>query len=189
MYAKAIASKPQSYEIKHGEIQEDLRKWNDDCQYFLGQDERVVFRPFLVFKTKPDQNGLFCFFSSHWRYLMFTNKKLYNIDPEALHSGALKDSPKFKNEIDITDRLSHIIFFPTSDDQVLERLDPSKVTAQDAVRFEGEKVDIILGFRPTRDFKEGDISINFGDMLTLLKLIHSCFLVQVDQRNHDVTRS
>ena len=51
-------------------------------------------------------------FQAKWRYLTFTNRKLYTFEPSVFESGKVVDKERLiVNRIDI-DFLSHLIFFP-----------------------------------------------------------------------------
>jgi len=74
------------------------------------QEERILYRPVLAHKIKP--KNLMGIFQSKWRYLMFTNRKLYTLKPKAYEASNVIDREKLiANCIDI-DFLSHLIFIP-----------------------------------------------------------------------------
>ena len=73
------------------------------------QEERILHRPILVLKTKP--KNLLGIFQKKWRYLLFTNKKLYTIDPKTYDEGNIDKEKLIVNAIDV-EYLSHLIFFP-----------------------------------------------------------------------------
>ena len=48
---------------------------------------------------------------ANWRYLMFSNRKLYNMDPKVYNDGDVDKRKLIKNQIDIS-CLTHLIFAP-----------------------------------------------------------------------------
>ena len=148
-------------------------------------DERILFRPILAYKIKPDKNAFFGMMQANWRYLMFSNRKLYNIDPKVYNEGNLDRAKLIKNQIDI-DYFSHLIFFPQFEFDSYTCLDPQKLRPKLAEEFKKKKVDVILGFagEGSETFNEGDIALE-TDMLTLLQLIHVCQLVCMDGVQQD----
>ena len=91
---------------------EDLAALNRQMQSILGdEDERILFRPILAYKIKPDKNAFIGMVQANWRYLMFSNRKLYNLDPKVYNEGNLDRDKLIKNQIDIG-YITHLIFFP-----------------------------------------------------------------------------
>ena len=60
---------------------------------------------------KPDKNAFVNAFQKNWRYLMFTNKKLYTLEPEVYNEGSIDKDLLIINIIDV-EFLSHIVFIP-----------------------------------------------------------------------------
>jgi hypothetical protein len=108
-------------------------------------DEKILYREILGYKIKPDKNALFASFQANWRYLMFTNKKLYTMDPKPFDEGSIDESKLIKNRIDL-DYLSHIIFFPKFEFSTFECLNVSKLNSSMIDDFKKRQVDVILGF-------------------------------------------
>ena len=54
---------------------------------------------------------------------MFSNRKIYNIDPKVYNEGNLDRDKLIKNQIDI-DYISHVIFFPQFEFDSYTCLDP-----------------------------------------------------------------
>ena len=76
-------------------------------------------------KIKPkDKMG---FFKKNKRYLMFTNRKLYTMDPKSYEEGEIDRKKLIVNEID-TQYLSHLIFFPDFVFDTYEYLDIKKLS-------------------------------------------------------------
>lgn len=108
---------------------------------------------------------------------MFTNRKLYNLDPKVFNESNLNREKLIKNEIDI-EYITHLIFFPQFEFDSYSCLDHNLLRPSIAEEFKKKKVHVILGFGGEGDqsFNEGDIALQ-TDMLSLLQLIHVCQLV------------
>lgn len=66
-------------------------------------------------------------FQAKWRYVMFTNRRLYTLDSDAYEDGTiLKQDRLITNNIDI-DFLSHLIFIPKFIFDSIELFDVAKV--------------------------------------------------------------
>ena len=130
-------------------------------------------------KIKPkDKMG---FFKKNKRYLMFTNRKLYTMDPKTFEDGKIDREKLIVNEIDIQ-YLSHLIFFPDFVFDTYEYLDIKKLSQLNPniiQEFESKKIEIILGFSSYGygggkvEFGEADIALA-TNMHVLLQLIHCC---------------
>ena len=97
--------------LKPNKSQEDiqLEQINNNMRSLLRDDEeRIIHRPILIYKVKPDK-GTFAMMYAHWRYLMFTNKHVYNMDPKVYDNGGKKNLVKSKIDIHL---ISHLIFAP-----------------------------------------------------------------------------
>ena len=82
----------------------------DQLKQILGsQDENILYEPILCYKIKP-KNMLGMFQANH-RYLMFTNRQLYTLEPKAYQARNMIKDKIVKNRIDI-EFLSHLIFLP-----------------------------------------------------------------------------
>ena len=129
-----------------GNIEDELEKLNDRLKSILSQgDERILLRPVLAYKIKPDKNAIFASFQANWRFLMFTNKKLYTIIPKPFIEGSIDETKIIKNRIDL-DYLSHIIFFPKFEFNTFECLNIAKVTPSMVDDFRKKEVEVIIGF-------------------------------------------
>jgi len=118
---------------------------------------------------------------------MFTNKKIYTIEPKAYNEGSIDESKLIKNKIDIR-FLTHLIFFPQFEFSTFECLNLQKLNPSIAEDFKKKEVEVIIGLtRGPNDFafREADIAIQ-TNMLTLLQIIHACQLVQMHDIQHDV---
>ena len=69
--------------------------------------EKILYIPIFVKKVKPKK--LVSLFYKNDRYLMFTNKRMYNIDSKQFDSGEIKRDHLIKNSFDIS-CISHLIF-------------------------------------------------------------------------------
>lgn len=110
---------------------------------------------------------------------MFTNSKLYTLDPKVFNEGSIKKEKLIKNVIDL-EFLSHLIFIPFFEFESYSSLDPSRLRPKIADEFSKKQVQVILGFYERSDFKESDIAMQ-TDFLTLLQLIHACQLVKIEE--------
>jgi len=100
---------------------------------------------------------------------MFTNKKLYTIDPKAYNEGSIDESRLIKNKIDIR-FLTHLIFLPQFEFSTFECLNLQKLSPSIAEDFKKKDVEVIIGFTGDPNdstFREADIAIQ-TNMLTLL---------------------
>lgn len=150
--------------------------------------EQILFAPILAYKIKPNENMLFGFIKANWRFLLFTNRKLYTMDPEVFNKGLTdRKSKLIINNIDILEQLSHIIFFPKFEFNSYEILNHHKITPQFQREFEQKKIDIIIGFKGINGFKESDIAVE-GDMMMLIKLIHACQLAKIYDKQEKVKK-
>jgi hypothetical protein len=71
-------------------IKEELELINVKYRSILStQDERILFRPILAYKIKP--KNILGVFQAKWRYLMFSNKRLYTFDPATYEAGNIID--------------------------------------------------------------------------------------------------
>jgi hypothetical protein len=105
---------------------DDLEELNRKYQSILSCDEeKILHKPILALKIKPkDKMG---FFKKNKRYLMFTNRKLYTMDPKTFEEGKIDREKLIVNEIDIQ-FLSHLIFFPDFVFDTYEFLDIKKLS-------------------------------------------------------------
>ena len=90
------------------------------------EDEKIIYRPFLCFKIKP--KNLMGVFQSKWRYLMFSNKYLYTLDPKCYETANIDQEKLIVNKIDI-EFLSHLILMPDFHFEAYELFDVKKVGA------------------------------------------------------------
>jgi hypothetical protein len=88
------------------------------------EEEKIVYRPFLGHKIKP-KNTL-GFFQSKWRYMMFSNRHLYTLDPQCYETANIDQDKLVINKIDI-EYLSHLIFMPDFHFECYELFDVKKV--------------------------------------------------------------
>jgi len=100
---------------------------------------------------------------------MFTNRKLYTLNPDAYEGSVINQEQLIVNRIDI-DFLSHVIFFPSEflfDPYYL--IDVKKMTQNPTMRntlreeLKNKKCSVILGFKDALFdrcvFKESDIAL------------------------------
>ena len=113
MIRKATTSvKPDDHKVVDGEIANDLEDINSSLKSIMVDNyERILFRPILAYKIKPDKNAFLGMLQANWRYLMFSNRKLYNMDPKVYNDGDVDKRKLIKNQIDIS-CLTHLIFAP-----------------------------------------------------------------------------
>jgi hypothetical protein len=90
-------------------LSQNLDKLNNDYKHILSQPftEKILYIPIFVRKVMPKKFPS-TFFRND-RYLMFTNKKLYNLDSKQFDSGEIQQNHLIKNSIDIS-YISHLIF-------------------------------------------------------------------------------
>jgi hypothetical protein len=92
---------------------------------------------------------------------MFSNRKLYNMDPKVYNDGDVDKRKLIKNQIDIS-CLTHLIFCPQFEFAAYECLDPLKLRPSIVNEFRKKPVDVILGFSGENSggsFHEGDIAL------------------------------
>ena len=71
------------------DTQEQLDSLNINLKSILSsQEEKILFRPILGRKSKP--KNILGIFQANWRYLMFTNRKLYTLNPKSFESNIIK---------------------------------------------------------------------------------------------------
>ena len=99
MHQKIIQTrKPEPHQILNGDIQEDLEELNYKFKSILGdEEERILFRPILAYKLKPDKNAFLGLIQANWRSFVFTNRKLYNMDPKVYNDGDVDRDKLIKN--------------------------------------------------------------------------------------------
>ena len=91
-------------------LEDDMEEFNLKYQTVLcSNEETILYKPVRALKIKP--KNFFGVFKRVWRYLMFTNHKLYTLDPTIYEEGNIDREKLIVNSIDIQ-YLSHIIFFP-----------------------------------------------------------------------------
>lgn len=131
-------------------------------------------------------------FQAKWRYVMFTNRRLYTLNSEAYEDGTtLKQDSLIANNIDI-DFLSHLIFIPKFLFDSYEMFDVSKLKNDNQKRRQGivkelkqKRCKIIIGFKEGNKasqykFNESDIALE-TTMWTVLQIIHGCQLVNMSE--------
>ena len=100
--AKQKLFRPVGHQIEESGIGNDLNLLNNRFQSILtSSDEEIVFRPILANKIKPDKNALLNIFQKNWRYLMFTNRYLYTMEPEVYNEGCIDKKLLIINKIDV----------------------------------------------------------------------------------------
>ena len=119
---------------------------------------------------------------------MFTNHKLYTLDPVVYEEGNIDREKLIVNNIDIQ-YLSHIIFFPQFAFNCYACLDLKKIKEQNPdiiEEFKRREVEAIIGFSSDSivnsgdTFYEHDIALIIN-MYSLLQLIHSCNMVLIHE--------
>jgi hypothetical protein len=170
--AKQKLRKPVAHVIKEADIEYDLKYLNERFSSILtSTEEIIVFRPILANKIKPDKNAFVNAFQKNWRYLLFTNRYLYTMEPEVYNEGSLDKGLLIINKIDV-EFLSHIIFTPKFDNFAsFECLDPSRLNQSTCEEFSRRQVEMIIGF--DKRLADGDVALQ-TDLVTFLQLVHAC---------------
>ena len=76
-------------------------------------------------------------FQAKWRYIMFTNRKLYTLSPDAYEDGnVIQPDRLIANRIDV-DFLSHLIFMPKFTFDSYELFDVNRLKSDDVARQQG----------------------------------------------------
>ena len=132
-------------------------------------DEKIIYRPFLTHKIKP--KNLMGLFQSKWRYLMFSNKYLYTLDPKCYETANIDQDKLVINRIDI-EYLSHLIFMPDFHFEAYELFDLEKVPniRQSLLNeMSQKKCQVIIGFNDKNfgKFRESDIALETNMFVVL----------------------
>ena len=90
-------------------------------------EERILYPPILAHKIKP--KNILGIFQKKWRYLMFTNRKLYTLKPQEYEDGIKNKNKLIANKIDM-DFLAHLIFLPNFSFDGYEHFDLKKLREQ-----------------------------------------------------------
>ena len=159
--------KPDEHTVQNDDIENDLKGLNEKFKHVLSsQEEQIVYRPILAEKIKPDKSALVNVFQKNGRYLLFTNKKLYTLEPEVYNEGSIDGDKLIINKID-AQYLSHIVFIPQFEFATFEYLDPSRLSSSSNLinEFKRKEVEMIIKFND--EIAEGDIALK-TEFMTLL---------------------
>ena len=130
-------------------IDEEVQQLNSKYRSVLdSQEERILHTPILANKIKP--KDFFGLFKEQKRYLMFTNRKLYTMEPKQYDAGEINKDKLVVNKIDV-EYLSHLIFFPEFVFDSYEFLDVKRIASQNpnmVDEFKMKKCKVIIGFKP-----------------------------------------
>ena len=149
------------------DFESEIEKLNQTYNCILKDtnEETILHPPIKGYKIKPNKvfGGSSIF--ANWRYLMFTNQRLYTMDEKEYEKGTIEQEKLVVNNIDLQ-YLSHMILLPQFSFQQFELMDIKKIKKEDKSVIEGlrsKKCEIIIGFRDqsmSQDFKEADIAFS-----------------------------
>ena len=110
-------------------------------------------------------------FQSKWRYLMFSNKYLYTLDPKCYETANIDQEKLIINKIDI-EFLSHLILMPEFHFEAYELFDVKKISSIKKSLLNEmslKKCQVIIGFQDKNlgRFKESDIALETNMFVVL----------------------